>query len=463
MQVHHNWTRRRRTRLLMLMSVLAMGLASSVGAQQSGLRFEQSGFAATQEAPAGWEAWSQREATAPRIFVSTEHSLGEAGSLAISGDGNAAAHGGWHRRVDGIVPGRWYRLRASYRTEAIVAPNWQVVARVDWSDANGGRRDQPDYASWTQQAGEWTQIEGTFQAPAASTSAVLQFHLLHAAEGKVWWDAITFEEIAAPQPRLVTVASVNLRPRGTETKEASLAAFAETVRGNVPPGVDLIVLPEGITVVGTKQTYLDVAERVPGADTAFLATLAREKKAYLAAGIYERDGDVVYNTSVLLDREGRLVGKYRKVYLPREELEGGITPGDSYPVFETDFGRVGMMICYDVFFPDPARALAAQGADIILMPIWGGPERLAVARALENRVYLAASGYDHPTYVMDPNGDVLASADDEGSIALTTIDLSKRHREAWLGEMRTRRLQEIRTDIPLPMPGRLDRAPETIR
>ena len=114
-----------------------------------------------------------------------------------------------------------------------------------------------------------------------------------------------------------------------------------------------------------------------------------------------------------------------------------------------------MMICYDVFVPDPARSLAVQGADILLMPIWGGPERLAVARALENRVYLVASGYDHPTYIMDPNGERIAAAPDEGSIALATIDLSERHREQWLGEMRTRRLREIRTDVPIPEPGLL--------
>jgi predicted amidohydrolase len=90
---------------------------------------------------------------------------------------------------------------------------------------------------------------------------------------------------------------------------------------------------------------------------------------------------------------------------------------------------------------------------LILMPIWGGPERLAVARALENRVFLAASGYGHPTYVMDPDGELLATATEEGSVALATIDLNKRYPDEWLGDMRTRRLREIRTDVSLPAPG----------
>jgi predicted amidohydrolase len=173
----------------------------------------------------------------------------------------------------------------------------------------------------------------------------------------------------------------------------------------------------------------------------------------VAAGIYERDGAAIYNTSVLLDREGRVAGKYRKVYLPREEIESGLTPGRGYPVFQTDFGRVGMMICYDVFFPDPARALAAQGADIILMPIWGGDETLAAARAIENGVFLVASGYDHPTYVMDPNGKRVAQAPQRGEAAIAEIDLSRRYADPWLGDMRTRRVKELRLDVPTPTPG----------
>ncbi|MCW5963227.1 MAG: carbon-nitrogen hydrolase family protein [Bryobacterales bacterium] len=427
------------------------------------VRFKQSAFVSGAAGQQGWEPWSHRPETAPRIFITEEHSLGEPGSLAIAADGKPTAHGGWHRPIQGIAPGRWYRLQASYRASEVPAENWQVVARIEWRGADNKRKDQPDYAAWASRQGDWTKLEGIFQAPESSVTAILQFHLLHAPRGTVWWDAIHFEEVAPPAARPVTVASVNLRPRNTGSKQASLDAFAETVRKQVPAGADLILLPEGISVVGTSLSYVQVSAPVPGSDTEFLAKLAREKKAYVAAGIYERDGDAVYNTSVLLDRQGNLVGKYRKVYLPREELEGGITPGDDYPVFETDFGRVGMMICYDVFFPDPARALAVQGADIILMPIWGGPERLAVARALENRVYLAASGYDHPTYVMDPNGEILSKASEQGSVALTTIDLNQRHREPWLGEMRTRRLREIRTDVPLPAPGLLGVVPGNLK
>ena len=100
---------------------------------------------------------------------------------------------------------------------------------------------------------------------------------------------------------------------------------------------------------------------LPGTPT--LGKLAREKNAWIVAGIVEREGSTLYNTAILLDRAGRVAGKYRKVYLPREEIEGGVTPGNSYPVFETDFGKIGMMICWDVQYADPARNLALKGAE----------------------------------------------------------------------------------------------------
>ena len=225
-----------------------------------------------------------------------------------------------------------------------------------------------------------------------------------------------------------------------------MAAVDHAVTGKV----DVILLPEGITVIGTGKSYVDVSETVPGPTTATLGEVARRHSSYVAAGIYEREGEIVYNTAILLDRRGDLVGKYRKVYLPSGEIEGGLTPGNDYPVFKTDFGTVGLMICYDVFFSDPAHALARQGAEMILLPIWGGDETLAKARAIENKVYLVTSGYDHPTYIMDPEGKRIASAPHHGDAAIATVDLNKRYWDVQLGDMRARRVKEERVDVRLP-------------
>ena len=98
--------------------------------------------------PSAWTRWSPREEIAPRMFVDpVVH------RLAINGNSNAAAFGGWERRVDPVEPGKWYRLIAHYRAEAVPHENLQVLARLDWVSANGKRAGQPDYAFRTAPAG----------------------------------------------------------------------------------------------------------------------------------------------------------------------------------------------------------------------------------------------------------------------------------------------------------------------
>src|SRR5437899_2608075 len=129
--------------------------------------------------------------------------------------------------------------------------------------------------------------------------------------------------------------------------------------------------------------------------------------------------------AIFIECSGRLIGKYRKVYLPREEVEAGLTPGSDYPVFQTDFGKLGMMICWDSQYADPARALALRGAEMILMPIWSGTPTLVKARAIENKVFLVTSSYGDPSLILDPDGETQAVATENGSVAIAKIDLHR--------------------------------------
>ncbi len=408
--------------------------------------FEQSDFRDTK----GWSAWSHRPDTSPRTFTDALYNRGEPASLAISGDSNAAAYGGWQRTIPAIVAGRWYRATAYYRAENIPAENWQAVSRLVWRQANGQRAGDADYLAWAQRDGQWTRLTIEAQAPPKTADLLWQFHLANAPQTTLYWDDLRLEEIPAPAARRVKISTVYRRPSNTKDP---VGDFLATVAAKVPADADLILLPEGITVVGTGKGYADVVETIPGPTTERLAKLARHRKAYVAAGLYEREGRVLYNTSVLLDRQGHLVGRYRKVYLPAAEVEGGLTPGNSYPVFRTDFGTVAMMICYDVMFPEPARAFASQGADLILLPIWGGNETLAKARAIENGIYLISSGYDYPSHIINPLGEILSQATQDGTVASATLDLERRYPLQYLGDVRTRRIKESRPDVPVSLPG----------
>jgi predicted amidohydrolase len=201
-------------------------------------------------------------------------------------------------------------------------------------------------------------------------------------------------------------------------------------------GADIVCLPEGMTVIGTGKDYLEVAETIPGHTTEALGKHARRYSMYIVAGLYEQEGETFYNSSVLIDRTGEVAGVYRKVSLPRGEIDAGFTPGYEFPVFETDFGKIGMMICWDSQFPEAARRLASSGAEIILLPIWGGYESLFAARAIENHVHLVTSSFDAKSGIWNRKGELIAEAEEEGSVAVSEVDLSEKVFLEWIGDLR---------------------------
>jgi len=400
------------------------------------------------EPPDGWKPASQRSEIMPKSWV--DHAVHKSGqwSLALAGQGHRSVNGCWQRTVP-VVGGGTYRFSASYLARKVDLERQSVFARIVWLPPPRPHDEKYEYPRTVAPSGPgrpgekatWGRIEGWCTAPEKAKQARLELIFRWDADGEVFWDEIGFEPAEWPR-RPVRLATIFCRPKGTKSPQASVEKFAEMVRKAEEQKPDFICLPEGITVVGTGKKYLDVAEPIPGPTTRRLGELAREANAYLIAGIYERDGQTVYNTSVLVGRDGRLIGRYRKVALPDEEIDGGITRGNSFPVFETEFGKVGMMICWDVMFPEPARALAAQGAEIVFLPIWGGNQTLIEARAIENQIHLVTSSYDANTAIYDRKGEALAEANEENPIAVVEVDLAETTRWPWLGDYRGRIARE---------------------
>ena len=400
---------------------------------------------------AAWKQWSPRDEIAPQFSV--EPKAGRSGDSALKIATNHVSHfGAWRNTIGGVRAGEVYRFTTWYRAAGVENERRSIITRLQWLGANGKpvavSVRPPEYPLDVAREDGWTRMESVVRAPEGAVALDVQLSLGFTARGAVWWDQVALTGIEPPRERIVRAMTVAHRPRGLGSAAANVESFSKIVRAAADQKPDIICLPEGMTVVGTGKSYVDVSEAVPGPTTEQLGVLARELRSYIVAGLYERVGAVVYNTAVLIDRDGRLAGRYRKTHLPREEWEAGITPGETYPVFETDFGKLGLMICWDVQFPEPWRALGLQGAELVLLPIWGGNETLLRARAIENHAFVVSSGYDIKSCVVSPDGKILAEGTTATPAVTAAINLDRKIYQSWLGDMSTRTWKERRGELP---------------
>jgi len=174
-----------------------------------------------------------------------------------------------------------------------------------------------------------------------------------------------------------------------------------------------------VTDPGTDEIlFLALATSVPGPLTDMVAKIAREYQMYIIAPLYEREGEKVYNASVIFDRDGRIIGNHRKTVLPVMET-WLVTTGDKLPVFETDFGTIAIATCWEIVFPEISTIYALKGADIIFNPTMGRENKDSSlksapryrARAMDNFVYIAPVilGSDG-SGIIDYYGEVIAEA-----------------------------------------------------
>ncbi|HKT99361.1 MAG TPA: carbon-nitrogen hydrolase family protein [Paraburkholderia sp.] len=203
-------------------------------------------------------------------------------------------------------------------------------------------------------------------------------------------------------------------------------------------GTDLMVFPEAtLTGFPTRENVRDVAETLSGPSLSAVRDAARNAKVAVAVGLAERDGERFYNTTVLVDERGEIALRYRKTHLWATDV-GVFTPGDRFEVCEFKGMTVGLLICYDIEFPETARALGMLGAEMLVVtngnmdPFGPVHRRAIVARAMENQMFAAlvnriGDGDDNLTFpgesaLISPFGDVLAELENEDAVLPVTVE-----------------------------------------
>lgn len=225
-------------------------------------------------------------------------------------------------------------------------------------------------------------------------------------------------------------------------------------------GADIAALPEMFNCPYSNDRFRSCGEKYPGATTEMLSKHARKNGMYIIGGsIPELDEDKVYNTSYIFDRKGVLVGKHRKVHLFDIDVKGKITfresdvltAGSDMTLFDTEWGKIGVMICYDIRFPEFTRKMALAGAKAVFVPaafnMTTGPAHWELtfrARALDNQIYMfgISSARNEKGYIAYGNsiaanswGQVIGRLDEKEGMLMLDVDIDD--------------INEVRESLPL--------------
>ena len=227
----------------------------------------------------------------------------------------------------------------------------------------------------------------------------------------------------------------------------TVKAYLEKIKDENP---DFVILPEMFCCPYQTENFPIYAEKEGGPVWQQLSGYAKQYGIYLIGGsMPEKDAEGnVYNTSYIFDREGKQIGKHRKVHLFDIDVKGGqtfkesdtLTAGDSDTVFDTEFGKIGVMLCFDIRFPELSRMMVNDGAKVIFVPaafnMTTGPAHWELSfrtRALDNQIYMVgcapardvSAGYiswGH-SIVTDPWGRVTGMLDENEGILLAELDM----------------------------------------
>jgi len=387
------------------------------------------------------EEWQFFSAKAAPAAATGE--AGSDGSVDIRLPSNYAV--GWWIRKFPCERGKAMRFRAEAETvltSGECAGN-DVSFCVNWLAPRSRYEFQTDYLNPVENfcGGKTTyRFDETICVPSNCTEVTIQ-PVMRWRAGRTVFKNFSVETVAIPPPRIARVAITNPR-RGRkfisiESRLQQVEAALTNLFANVAHPDIVLACSE---VFAESLAPCTVAEPADSGPTfQLLSRYAARYNCWMAGGLREvtKDG-LTYNSAVLVDRKGRFVGTYRKTHLTYGEILDGTMPGDSYPVFETDFGKVGFLICWDNFFPEAIRQLHLNGAELVLYPI-AATSQDRIDKVFATRSYdtglpiaVAIRQGPRPSRIIGHDTSTLAEVTEENGFCYADIDLSHRDRVKWL-------------------------------
>ena len=235
-------------------------------------------------------------------------------------------------------------------------------------------------------------------------------------------------------PREVWISTVSQHGLSADTSEKMAQTILSILEKSIPYRPDIICLPEVFLTT-------NIRERKPLAEAAALSnellkdfmTFARTNLCYMICPVLTHENGKIYNAAVLIDRLGTRIGEYRKIYLPDDEVAMGLTPGPLQPsVFTTDFGIIGIQICYDINWNEPWKVLRQQGAEIIFWPSAFAAGQALNAKAWQHKVVVVSSTNKDTSKICDITGEVVAQTGVwDRNLICAPVNLEKAFLHSW--------------------------------
>jgi beta-ureidopropionase len=226
-------------------------------------------------------------------------------------------------------------------------------------------------------------------------------------------------DLGKSSPREVRVLSISRG--GLENNKDIVNEMIARIRTLSVLKPDLVCLPEVFHGKSAKE-----AEEVPGPSTNIVSAVAKEFNCYIICPIHSKTGGKIFNSAILIDRKGMIAGQYNKIHPVSSESERGVTPGSHPPpVFKTDFGTIGMLICFDVNWTEEWKSLKDQGAEIVFWPSAFPGGRMLPSLAWMFKYYVVGCSWRDPATIYDITGDLIASSGTYEHWAFARLNLEK--------------------------------------